>query len=136
MTKRLYEVRTVLVAVRFVEKFVVKSSLLTMNWCDRSCRCARCPCLALWKYALGLIVRSGSGSKHKQVVYRPSADKLAIVQNGVLTKGTIPLPDGATAIYNASGLSYIRHKDWLGSSRLATTWAHANFSKEAYAPIG
>jgi len=51
-------------------------------------------------------------------------------------KGTIPLPGGETAIYNGSGLNYIRHKDWLGSSRLATTWAHGIYSKEAYAPFG
>jgi len=46
------------------------------------------------------------------------------------------LPGGATAIYNSSGLEYIRHKDWLGSSRLATTWGHGVWSKEAYAPFG
>jgi len=33
-------------------------------------------------------------------------------------------------------LNFIRHKDWLGSSRLATTWAHGVYSKEAYAPFG
>ncbi len=33
-------------------------------------------------------------------------------------------------------MNFIRHKDWLGSSRLATTWAHAVYSKEAYAPFG
>jgi RHS repeat-associated protein len=34
-------------------------------------------------------------------------------------------------------LNYIRHTDWLGSSRLATTWpAHAVYPKEAYAPLG
>jgi RHS repeat-associated protein len=33
-------------------------------------------------------------------------------------------------------LNFIRHKDWLGSSRLATTWAHAVYAKEAYAPFG
>jgi len=53
-----------------------------------------------------------------------------------LVKGTVPLPGGSSAIYNASGLNYVRHKDWLGSSRLATTWAHAVYSKEAYAPFG
>ncbi|MGA7858010.1 MAG: RHS repeat-associated core domain-containing protein [Terracidiphilus sp.] len=48
-----------------------------------------------------------------------------------------PLPGGGAAIYNSSGLNFIRHTDWLGSSRLATTWAaHAVYSKEAYAPFG
>ncbi len=86
--------------------------------------------------ALGRMVEAGSGTTYVQVVFRPSGDKLAIVQNGVLSKGTVPLPGGASAIYNASGLSYIRHKDWLGSSRLATTWNHAVYAKEAYAPFG
>jgi RHS repeat-associated protein len=33
-------------------------------------------------------------------------------------------------------LEFIRHTDWLGSSRLGTTWAHAVYSKESYAPFG
>src|ERR1035441_6015907 len=45
-------------------------------------------------------------------------------------------PGGESAIYNASGMEFIRHKDWLGSSRLATTWAHGVYAKEAYAPFG
>jgi RHS repeat-associated protein len=39
-------------------------------------------------------------------------------------------------VYNANGLNYLRHTDWLGSSRLATTWAHGVYSKESYAPFG
>ena len=73
----------------------------------------------------------------KEFVYRPNGTQLAVYQMGQgLVKGTIPLPGGSTAVYNASGVNFIRHKDWLGSSRLATTWAHAVFSKEAYAPFG
>ncbi|MGA3080001.1 MAG: RHS repeat-associated core domain-containing protein [Terracidiphilus sp.] len=53
-----------------------------------------------------------------------------------MIKATIPLPGGETAVYNSTGLNFIRHTDWLGSSRLATTWAHAVYSKEAYAPFG
>ena len=81
------------------------------------------------------MVETGSGSTYKQFVFRPSGDLLA-VYSGSLVKGTIPLPGGGTAVYNSSGLSFIRHKDWLGSSRLATTWAHAVYSKESYAPFG
>ncbi|MGA2277598.1 MAG: hypothetical protein ABSG00_08335, partial [Terracidiphilus sp.] len=33
-------------------------------------------------------------------------------------------------------MNFIRHKDWLGSSRLATTWTHGVYAKEAYAPFG
>ena len=85
--------------------------------------------------ALGRMVEKGLSGVHTQFVYRPSGDMLA-VYSGSLSKGTIPLPGGSTAVYNSSGLNFIRHKDWLGSSRLATTWAHAVYSKEAYAPFG
>ena len=85
--------------------------------------------------ALGRMVEKGVGSTYTQFVYNPDGTSLAVYSGG-LTKGTISLPGGSTAVYNASGLNYIRHKDWLGSSRLATTWAHAVYSKEAYAPFG
>jgi RHS repeat-associated protein len=59
------------------------------------------------------------------------------VQGGTLVKGTVPLPGGATAIYSGTtSMPYIRHLDWLGSSRLATTWSHTVQSKVAYAPFG
>jgi RHS repeat-associated protein len=81
------------------------------------------------------MVETASGSTYKQFVFRPSGASLA-VYSGSLVKGTIPLPGGDTAVYNSSGLSFLRHTDWLGSSRLATTWAHTVYSKEAYAPFG
>jgi RHS repeat-associated protein len=33
-------------------------------------------------------------------------------------------------------MPYIRHTDWLGSSRLASTWTHGVYTKESYAPFG
>jgi RHS repeat-associated protein len=86
--------------------------------------------------ALGRLVEIGNGSTYTQFVFSPAGTKMAVVQGGVLSKATIPLPGGETAEYNNSGLNFIRHTDWLGSSRLATTWAHAVYSKEAYAPFG
>ena len=85
--------------------------------------------------ALGRMVEKGVGTTYTQFVYNPDGTSLAVYSGG-LTKGTISLPGGSTAVYNASGLNFIRHKDWLGSSRLATTWAHAVYAKEAYAPFG
>ena len=85
--------------------------------------------------ALGRMAEKYVGGVYTQFVYRPSGDKLAVYRSS-LAQGLIPLPGGSTAIYNATGLNFIRHKDWLGSSRLATTWAHAVYSKEAYAPFG
>jgi RHS repeat-associated protein len=85
--------------------------------------------------ALGRMVETGSGTTYKQFVFRPSGANLA-VYSGSLIKGVVPLPGGAAAIYGSTGLNYIRHTDWLGSSRLAITWTHAIYSKESYAPFG
>jgi RHS repeat-associated protein len=87
--------------------------------------------------AFGRLVAITSGGTTKQFIYAPQGDKYAVIQGGALAKETVSLPGGETAIYNTtSGPPYIRHTDWLGSSRLATTWAHAVYSKESYAPFG
>jgi RHS repeat-associated protein len=88
--------------------------------------------------ALGRLVEvSLPGGGAQQFVYGPSGTKIAVVASGNLVKGTVPLPGGATAIYSGtSGMPYIRHTDWLGSSRLASTWNHGVYAKESYAPFG
>jgi len=84
------------------------------------------------------MVESGSGSSYQQFVFTPDSNLFAIYNAGTSTliKGTVPLPAGDTAIYAGTALSYFRHTDWLGSSRLATTLGHAVYSKTAYAPFG
>lgn len=87
--------------------------------------------------ALGRMVEKVSGGTATQFVFSPSGTSIAMVQGGNLIKGTVPLTGGDTAIYTGTTANpYIRHTDWLGSSRLATTWAHGVQSKEAYAPFG
>jgi len=87
--------------------------------------------------ALGRLVETTSASTTRQFIYGSSSEKVAVMQGSALIKGTIVLPGGETALYNASsGPPVIRHKDWLGSSRLATTWAHGVQSKTSYAPFG
>ena len=53
-----------------------------------------------------------------------------------LSKAFVPLPGGGTAVYGSSGISYYRHSDWLGSSRLASTPSRGLYSGTAYAPYG
>jgi hypothetical protein len=53
-----------------------------------------------------------------------------------LVKAFVPLPGGAQAVYNSSGLQYYRHPDWLGSSRMATTPTRTSYYDVAYAPYG
>ena len=93
--------------------------------------------------ALGRVVEQGKGSACNtnptssiEVVYTPSGAKLALMNGSALVKAFVPLPGGAQAVYNSSGLQYYRHPDWLGSSRLATTPSRHLYYSGAYAPFG
>ncbi len=93
--------------------------------------------------ALGRAVEKDTGSActtspttSTEIVYGPSGAKLALMNGSSLVKAFVPLPGGAQAVYNSSGLQYYRHPDWLGSSRLATTPSRAVYSDVAYAPYG
>jgi RHS repeat-associated protein len=48
----------------------------------------------------------------------------------------VPLAGGVQSVYNASGFQYVRHSDWLGSSRLQLTWTGTLYGDRAYAPFG
>jgi RHS repeat-associated protein len=63
-------------------------------------------------------------------------ERLALMNGQTLQKVFVPLPGGGAAMYAASGLSYYRHSDWLGSSRLASTPTRTVYSTTAYAPFG
>jgi RHS repeat-associated protein len=53
-----------------------------------------------------------------------------------ISKGFIPLPAGATAVYTGTTLSWYRHSDWLGSSRIASTPGRTVYYDGAYSPMG
>ncbi len=93
--------------------------------------------------ALGRVVEQDKGSactisptSSMEIVYSPSGAKLALMNGSSLVKAFVPLPGGAEAVYNSSGLQYYRHADWLGSSRLATTSSRTLYYDGAYAPFG
>lgn len=86
--------------------------------------------------ALGRMVEQARGSSYTEIVYGPSGGKLALMTGQTLSKAFMPLPGGATAVYNASGLAYYRHADWLGSARLASTPSRGVYYDGAYAPYG
>ena len=69
------------------------------------------------------------------MLYSPMG-KTALMSGTSLTTAFVPLPDGGTALYNASGLADYRHADWLGSSRLTSTQSRGLDSSTAYAPFG
>src|SRR5438067_10249007 len=86
--------------------------------------------------ALGRAVEKQIGSNYTQIVYGPDGGKLALMNGQSLLKAFVPLPGGATAVYNSSGLAYYMHSDWLGSSRLASSPARTVLWDGAYAPFG
>jgi len=88
--------------------------------------------------ALGRTVEKQVGSAYTQVVYSPAGGKLAVMNGQTMLKAYVPLPGGGTAVYTNTGLTYYRHSDHLGSSRLATTpnSPTAMYSSTAYAPYG
>ncbi len=88
--------------------------------------------------ALGRVVEQALGSSYTQIVYSPSGGKLALMSGTTLQKGYVPLPGGGTAVYNATGIAYYRHADWLGSSRLSSTVAAPTsaYADSEYAPYG
>jgi RHS repeat-associated protein len=82
--------------------------------------------------ALGRVVESGG----QEFVYGPGGGKLAVMSGQTLVRADIPLPGGAGAVFNASGLVYYQHSDLLGSARLASTPGRTLYSSSAYAPFG
>jgi len=88
--------------------------------------------------AMGRMVENNAGGSYYEFVYGPGGTKLAKCSGQTLVKAFIALPSGAKAIYTPTGLTYFRHSDWLGSSRLTSTAATPTsmYSSSAYAPFG
>jgi RHS repeat-associated protein len=78
-----------------------------------------------------------ASASYTEILYSPTGDKVALMNGQSLRNAFIPLPGGAQAVYGSTGvLSYYRHPDWLGSSRLATTSTRTVYYDGAYAPFG
>lgn len=86
--------------------------------------------------ALGKMVEQNRSGSYTQILYGPGGSKLALMNGSTLQKAFVPLPAGAQAVYNGSGLAYYRHPDWLGTSRLASTPSRTLYYDGAYAPYG
>lgn len=86
--------------------------------------------------ALGRMVEQNRSGSYTEIVYGPTGGKLALMSGQSLQKAFVPLPAGATAVYNSAGLAYYRHADWQGSSRLASTPSRTKYYDVAYGPYG
>lgn len=86
--------------------------------------------------ALGRMVEQTKSGTSTEIVYDCTGNRLALMNGTSTVKGFAPLPAGATAVYNGSGLLYYRHPDWLGSSRFSSTPSRTMYNDLAYAPFG
>jgi RHS repeat-associated protein len=85
--------------------------------------------------ALGREVQIGTSA---EVLYSPIG-KLGLMKGQTAKTIRIPLPGGSTAeLEDATGtVTHILHSDWLGSSRLSTTYLNRGLAYDtAYAPYG
>jgi RHS repeat-associated protein len=85
--------------------------------------------------AFGRMVEKSVGSTYTEFVYGPAGNKFATMNGQTLVKGFVSLP-AAVAVYTPTGLTYYRHSDHLGSSRLATSPSRTMYSSTSYAPYG
>jgi RHS repeat-associated protein len=93
--------------------------------------------------AFGRAVEMYKNGAYTQIVYGPSGDKFAYMSRQSVQHYNVPLAAGVEEEFNSTGLQYVRHTDWLGSSRAVlynTGWpyrsrAHAPYG-EAYAESG
>ncbi len=71
-----------------------------------------------------------------ELLYDPQGRRIARMSGQTLQKAYLPLPGGALAYYEASGLVAYRHADYAGSVRLASTPTQTAYSGRSYAPFG
>ena len=86
--------------------------------------------------ALGRQVTQVKGGANYEIIYNVNGSKLAILHSYLSLSLRLPLPGGASAGYGWSGLSYYRHPDWLGSSRVVSTPSRTLYLDSSYAPFG
>jgi RHS repeat-associated protein len=87
--------------------------------------------------AFDCMIEQTRGSSHTEIVYGPGSMKLALMNGQNLVNAFVSVPGGGKAVYTSTGLTYYRHADHLGSSRLSTkTTQGLRWYQSAYAPYG
>lgn len=86
--------------------------------------------------AFDRMVEQNRSGAYTQIVYSPTGFKMQILNGQTVARNFVPLAGGGTAVYNTSALQDVRHPDWLGSSRFASTTSRTMYFDTAYAPFG
>lgn len=85
--------------------------------------------------ALGRVVEQNRAGVFTQILYSP-VGKIALMNGQTFKSVTVPLPGGDTIVY-LPGSQRFQHRDWLGTSRFASTRAtRAFYYSGAYGPYG
>jgi RHS repeat-associated protein len=85
--------------------------------------------------ALGRMVANSGGTQ--QFVYSPAGGQPLAAMNGQTPNDIyVPLPGGAFAMYNSTGLFQYNHPDWRGSAVLLSTPTQTQGNTPYYAPFG
>jgi RHS repeat-associated protein len=85
--------------------------------------------------AFGRMAENQNGTY--EFFYAPTGTQpLAWLQGQTLAGAHVPLPAGAFAVYNGSGIFQYNHADWLGSARLFSTPTRTASMAMSYAPFG
>src|SRR2546425_4702665 len=79
------------------------------------------------------MIQQNRAGVYTQILYSP-VGKTAIMSGQTRKTINLPLPGGATAVYDTT--FHYRYGDWLGSSRFSSTTSCTKFSDDAYAPYG
>src|SRR6185437_5968024 len=82
--------------------------------------------------ALGREAQAGAN----EVLYAPDGSKLGLMAGTSPYDIEVPLPGGGAAVYNAAGLQYYRHPDWLGSGIVSSTPSRTLLSTTHLTPFG
>lgn len=81
--------------------------------------------------AFGRAVEYDKSGTYSHVQYSPTGIRMQVV--GVYS--TVPMPGGTAEVWTSSA-NYYRHADWLGTSRLGSTFSRTVYYDVAYGPYG
>ena len=85
--------------------------------------------------AFGRMVEQNRSGAYTQIAYSTTGFRIAILNGQSYTTAFVPLAGGVMGVWATQGV-YLRHPDWLGSSRLASNYNRTVYYDGAYAPFG
>ena len=118
---------------------VLNDNAFNMFIYDAEGRQANVNAFATYFDASNRVVTIQNPDAYYEIIYAPDGYKMAIMNGTSVVKYFAPLAAGVQAVYTANSparISYWRHADWQGSSRIASTIAQHVYYDGSYAPFG